>query len=727
MGSAQKLQGTLGVLTMFGTLADWEANFDARIQSRERSKGASHAPLLPAVPDRVTWDAFLVSVRGEWRTWKSQLLHNPSCLLMLYCGLAFYEYDENRFWPQFAKVVGSEELSANQQSEINTVFATAARRFGLELKLRDKGTDFVGSAVNLIGIPLSLWDGFLEICDWALWHKDWRTMSNEEWEDVVERRSSSRTRLRRFLMENRESASGFIQDVLDVREILSGDLQLTVGDIARASILRQEYFDDVPETADFLRPQDPDSLFRFRVRLIWDEQRQNVSLLLPAMGPDKLPASWFVGSRQQEAAPSPDDLVLNSDAFVAMLAVTLQVGDERDTQYVRGINNWALFDLENGGRLVNVSRDQLPLRSYAMISQREIEVVSRDGFDDSESQTNEPFELKDGTVCFLTRLWPTGKHAELCLRIGGRDSRTIRFKTRARVEARFITGWGSKTAHFNRTPDGKIKIDHLPIPCVAIPNGYFKDDSATLASDFKVIIDGKAASGWWEHVDVRDSPDRNCYRWKWNKMIWLEHRPGITTLRSLSQLDDAFKSPDLRGDRRISIEAKPHICEDIAVRIVAREGEAINRCWDNLPGAFVPMFLLCQSTEGMKWEDLVLAKDVIAPYSRFSPYILRKYERLGVAVQRGRRWMIRESRAESIPLPGPSFQLNYCGDPSILWGLYRRMICDLPGERLPMIEVIDKRGEAAYLKMTWPARSRQTIEYYLHKSGVAVRGSLWTH
>jgi hypothetical protein len=712
---------------MLGTLADWETYFAAKIERDERSNGTSHAPLLPVVPDRVTWDAFLVSVRGEWRAWKTQLSDRPSCLLMLYCGLAFYEYDENTFWPQFAKAVGSDDLPPNQQTEINGVFATAANHFRLELKHRDRGTDFVGSAVNLIGIPLSLWDGFLEICDWAIWQKDWRSLSDQGWAEAVEKRSGSRTRLRRFLTENRQSASAFIQDVLDVREILSGDPQLTIGDIARASILRQEYFDDVPETADFLRPQNPDSLFRFRVKLIWDEQRQNISLLLPALGCDRLPASWCVGSRQQEAAPSPDDLVLNSDSFAGMLAVTLQVGDERETQYVRGINNWALFDLENEGRLVNVSRDQLPLRSYALISQHAIEVLSRNGFDDNDNQTNEPFELKDGTVCFLTRLWPSGKHAELCLKIGDRDSRTIRFKTRARVEARFITGWGSKTAYFNRTPDGKIKIDHLPIPCVAIPSGYFKDDRAALASGFKVIIDGKAASGRWEQVDVHDSPDRNYYRWKWDKMIWLELRPGVTTLKSLRQLDDAFKSPDLRGDRRISIEAKPHICENIAVWMVGREGEAINRCWEALPGAFVPMFLLCQSTEGMKWEDLVLARDVIAPSTRFSPYILRKYERLGVVVQRGRRWMIRESRAESIVLPGASFQLNYCGDPSILWGLYRRMICDIPGERLPMIEVIDKRGEAAYLKMTWPIQSRGTIEQYLHRKGVAVGGSLWTH
>jgi hypothetical protein len=29
------------------------------------------------------------------------------------------------------------------------------------------------------------------------------------------------------------------------------------------------------------------------------------------------------------------------------------------------------------------------------------------------------------------------------------------------------------------------------------------------------------------------------------------------------------------------------------------------------------------------------------------------------------------------------------------------MICKIPGERLPIIEVIDKRGEAAHLQMTW--------------------------
>jgi hypothetical protein len=712
---------------MFGTLADWDNYFATEIQRGRHSKASAYAALLHVVPDRITWDAFLTSVRVEWGTWKSSLSGRPSCLLMLYCGLAFYEYDENTFWPQFARVVGADDLPNSQQTEINGVFAKAVHRFQLKLKLRGNGTDFVGSAVNLIGIPLSLWDGFLEICDWAIWRKDWKSLSDEEWAEVVEKRSGSRTRLRRFLTENRESASGFIQDVLDAREILSSEPQLTIRDIARASILRPEYFDEVPETAEFLRPHDPDSLFRYRARLIWDERRQNISVLLPAISRDKLPALWSVGSRRQEGAPSPDQLVLNSEAFASLLPVTLHVGNEHETQYVRGVNDWGLFDLENGGRFINVSRDQLPLRSYALVSQNEIELVSRDGFDDSDSQVNERFELGDGTVCFLTRLWPTGKHAELCLKINNRDPKIIRFKTRARIEARFITGWGAKAAHFNRTPDGWIKTDHLPVPCVAIPNGYFKDNSAALEREFKIYVDGNLASGWWKHLDVRDALDRDYYRWKWNQMIWLEARPGVTTLKNFNQLGEAYKSPDLRGDRHISIEAKPHISEGVAVRIVDREGEAINRCWENLPGAFVAMFLLCQSTDGMKWEDLVLAKDVIAPTSHFSPYILRKYERLGVVVQRGRRWMIRENRAASMPLPEEAFQLAYCGDPSILWGLYRRMICDIPGRRLPIIEVIDTRGESAYLKMTWPTQYRNVIEKYLQRNSVVIGGSLWTH
>jgi hypothetical protein len=709
------------------TLADWEKRFALSIGGVECADGKVRAALLPVLPDRGKWEEFLTCVRADWKNWKGQLLEHPCCLMILYCGLAFFEYDEHTFWPQFAKVVGSDGLPVNQQTDINGAFAEAAGQFRLPVKRRDHGTDFVGSALNQIGVPLSLWDGFLDICEWALWRKDWQSLSNEDWAEAIEKRSGSRKRLRHFLIENRESASAFIQEMLDAREILSHDLTLTIKDIAQASVLRPEYFDDVPETADFLRPQDPDSLFRYRVRLILDESRRMISLFLPSVSRDKLPAYWCVGSRRQQAAPSPDELVLNSDAFSNSLQVTLEIGTQQESQRIRGVDEWGLFDTENGGRFMNLSRDHLPLKSYVLASRSEVELLSRDGFDDSENEVNERFEFTDGTACFLTRLWPTGKHAQLSVRTNCQSPRTIRFKTRAKVEARFISGWGAKAAYFNRTPDGRIKTDHLPIPCVTIPIGYFKDNATELDREFKVFIDGKAAAGRWNKVNLSETTERDDYRWDWNPIPWLETRPGVTKLTNLSQLKEAFKSPDLRGGRTFSIEARPHISENVAFWIVERGKEEINRCWQKMPGAFLPMFLLCQSVDGMRWEDLVLAKDVIAPESRLSPYTLHKYERLGYTVLRGRLWFIRENRAESINLQDGLFELNYCGDPSILWGLYRRMICDIPGASLPIIQVSDKRGEVPYLKMTWPARSKMEIEKYLRNNSVKAGEPLWSH
>jgi len=179
-------------------------------------------------------------VSSEWEKWKCGLWQHPSCLLLLYAGLAFYEYDENTFWPQFAKSVGSSPLPANQQQEINGAFAKAAKHFSLRLKPRDNGTDYVGSAIHYIGIPLSLWDGFLDICEWALWRKDWKTLSDEEWKEVVEKRAGGRRRLRKFLTDNRDTACTFVQEMLDAREILTKDTGLTISNIAQASILRVE-------------------------------------------------------------------------------------------------------------------------------------------------------------------------------------------------------------------------------------------------------------------------------------------------------------------------------------------------------------------------------------------------------------------------------------------------------------------------------------------------------
>lgn len=546
-------------------LKNWENSFASAIQKIALPKRSRAGVLLSVVPDHSQWDDYLSSIRTEWQNWRPTLWQHQSCLLVLYAGLAFYEYDENTFWPQFAKSVGSDPLPANQQQEINGAFAKATKYFGLELKLRDNGTDFVGSAVHYIGIPLSLWDGFLGICEWALWRADWKTLSDEEWKEAVEKRAGGRQRLKRFLTGNRDTASSFIQEILDVRDILASDTNLTISSLLKASILRAEYFDEVPETAEFLR-LNPDFLFQDRARLIWNEQRKQLCLQLPSVEQEKLPATWHVGTHSQGAAPSPDALILNSGAFRNPLLLTLESGNHSETQRLRGVDSWGLFDTEGGGRLVNMNRDELPLKSYTLVSLKKIEIL-REGFDENENPVNEQFELADGTPCFVTRLWPTGKYAEVRVQDGNQVQRIIHFKSRTRIEICFFVGWGRKAAYFSRPTPNKIKMDHLPVLCVSIPNNYFRNNDVELARSFKVLIDGKSASGRWERRNVHVSTDSEFYNWKWDKRPFLERKPGINILTSFAQLRDAYRSPDLGGNRTIAIESIPHIRKSFDVEL----------------------------------------------------------------------------------------------------------------------------------------------------------------
>ena len=127
----------------------------------------------------------------------------------------------------------------------------------------------------------------------------------------------------------------------------------------------------------------------------------------------------------------------------------------------------------------------------------------------------------------------------------------------------------------------------------------------------------------------------------------------------------------------------------------------------------------------MKWEDLLLARDIIAPDLRLSAYLLRKYEKYGLLVQQGVRWKIAESRATLADAGEEKCRLDYCGDPSVLWRFYRWM--SRPGIGLPNVEIINKRGEVPYLTMTWDARLRQEIHYRLQHMHVWIGSTLWNH
>ncbi len=706
-------------------LPDWEESFQEKLAAIDASKRDNPGALLPIIPNREKWDEFSFAVRSEWNVWKRDLDRYPACLIVLYGGLAFFEYDESTFWPYFASLVGSPSIPANQQAELNNSFLRASERHGLRIvsrTIRRTPHFYVSVAVSQIGIPLSLWDGFLEICDWASWLDNWEVFTDEEWAQAIAKRTGSRTRLKNFLIENRNTSTSLIRELLDARTILTANPEWTVTELSKACFLRAEYFEEVPETAEFLLPTNPEFLIRDRAQLNWDEQRGRIRLYLPSIHQNKLPATWCLENLRQPASASPDELILNSLAFQSTLSLKLIGANATDSQRLRGISPWGLFDLDNNGRLVNPDREYLPLHSYVLVSPAQLPNITRDGFEEMECPSNTRFEFNDGTQCFVTYLWPTGKFAELRLGDHGNPA-IIRFRPSSKIEARFFVGTGSHAANFSRLPHDEVKIEDWPILCLAIPRGYYKDNQVVLSDKFRVFIDRKLAFGKWEAREVHLDDGKDFYVWNWSKRPLNYEKTKSGTAKSFKQLTDFYRPPVSHGKMILSIQASGFSEQYQIYKDDPKAG--MEKCWSKLPGAFLPWFLLCQTQEGMKWDDLLFACDIIAPSLRLSPYLLRKYEKDGFFVQKGVLWKIAESRATLADVENEQCQLDYCGDPSLLWRLYRWM--SRPGISLPDVAVINKRGELPYLRMIWDAHRNDEIIYRLQHMNVHIGSSLWNH
>jgi len=711
---------------MMNQLTKWEELFEEKLVAIDASKRDRPGVLLPIIPHREQWDEFSLAVRSEWNVWRRDPGRYPACLIILYGGLAFFEYGENTFWPHFITLVGSANIPQNQQTELNNAFLRASERYGL--RVLSKGTRrtphfYVSVAVSQIGIPLSLWDGFLEICEWASWFDSWDTLSDEAWAQAVTKRTGSRNRLKRFLTENRRTSTSLIRELLDARNILAANPQWTVIELSRACILRVEYFEEVQETAEFLRPTNPQSLIRDRAQLIWDEQKSRIVLYLPGVQQNTLPATWCLDHLKQSASRTPGELNLNSLAFQAYLNLKLVSGSRAECQRLRGLHPWGLF---SGGRLVNPDREYLPLTNYVLVSHTPLSTINREGFEETDCPVNEKYELAEGTQCFVTHLWPTGTFAELTLGDHGQRT-TIRFRTNSKIEARFFPGKGHRAANFDRIEPNRLKIEHLPVLCLAIPLGYFRDTQTMLKEKFHVRCDDKPAGGRWERVPAQtDGDEKEIFIWNWGPRPFIEQvRTG--TLKDVKELAQFFRSPDLRGKRTFSIESG-ELRVPYSVYL-EHPKPGMDDCWRNLPGAFLPWFLLCQTEEGMKWDELLLARDIIAPGLRLSAYLLRKYEKEGFFIQKGVRWKIAESRASLSDAGSEKCRLDYCGDPSVLWRFYRWMSRPRPGIRisLPNIDVVNKRGEVPYLSMLWELRLRDEVFQRLKHMNVCVGPSLWNH
>ncbi|MEW6126345.1 MAG: hypothetical protein AB1757_04715 [Acidobacteriota bacterium] len=724
------------------SLASWDALFEAKFKELSLSARQTAGALLTITPSRAEWEDFILSIKTEWRYWQADLRY-PHCLVALFGGLAFYEYNERNFWRPFAAAVGCPPLAAKQQQDINRYFADAAQNLGLKILKRETSMDYVGSAVFYIGIPLSLWDDFLKICAWALLHDEWRDFSETQWKEAIERRAGGRTRLKNFLLANREAASGFIQELLDARAVLSENEKQTI-ERKQASLLRAEYFEEVPETAEFLRPSNPESLFKNRASLVWQEDPCRIRLDLPGVERAKLPADWKIANLKQVASANSNSLNLNAAAFTKKLFLTLNNQTLSERQMLRGLAPYGLFDIVKN-KFVNPERQELPISSYILIAEQPLTEFKREGFDEEENPLNEKYELEDGTFCYVTKLFPIGKIPQICFT--SRDGlHQIRFRNSARIDARFYFGEGAQMANFSHESE-VTRIAHLPIVCVVIPQGFSDNNLSLLEREFKVSIDESneyELYGLWKKR--YEDNEREIYFWIWDEeAVRLKRKPLRSSdgINPFAELGAYLAPPDLTGNRKSIYLTSSKLGLKFQKEIeVVKPIPKLEKFWKNLPGKMLPFFLLCQSVEGLKWEDMILAKEILAPNSqRFSVALLRKYESYGLLIQRGQKWQIAESLA--VIDTANECHLSFCGDPSLLWGLYREISKENPGllERqtifrfengkhipqygLPVIEVVAEPRCLPYFYMAWQKDLKKLIRTYLQKKGVRIVDDLW--
>lgn len=346
----------------------------------------------------------------------------------------------------------------------------------------------------------------------------------------------------------------------------------------------------------------------------------------------------------------------------------------------------------------------MPIGSYALISREALPDLLRRGFDDEENQASEPCELEDGTPYHITRLWPTDKSAEVSFSQSGKTKK-IAFRSGLKIEARIFAGEGSYAASFSRYQEC-IKVEHLPLLCLAIPFGSFEDTASVLQRRFQVCVGEQVTEGVW---DKRyEDEHQEFYVWRW-----------INEPERQKKVSVSIKAPDLGigFDYQIAmLLPKPGLAD----------------CLRNLPGAFLPWCLLAQPgagmKEGMKWQDLLLAREAIAPNDR-SPlnqlqYRLREYVNCGLLARQQQSWVIAESRALIESSDKSGFRLNYCGNPALLWTMFRHLHSQFP-DSLPVIEVINQRGELPFLRMEWQETQRAAVLKYLQNRHVNIVSNLW--
>lgn len=226
--------------------------------------------------------------------------------------------------------------------------------------------------------------------------------------------------------------------MLEARRILEKNPEWTLDDVAQVSHLRPEYFDEVPETAIFLRPTDTETLFRDspRLRFRWQPGSVAIQIETPRLKSETLlPADWLVIGQRVKASTNPVPIPLHSGAFRQDLALKLiRAGEELKSFRLGGLAPWGLWS-ESGGSFISLQARELPMDDYVLVSKSPLDFANRDGWlgdDADETRWNQEAQMPDGSTCFVSRLVPDARRA--ALEVAGWHR--ITFAPRARLELR---------------------------------------------------------------------------------------------------------------------------------------------------------------------------------------------------------------------------------------------------------------------------------------------------
>lgn len=669
----------------------------------ERKKAGA---LLRCMPDRAEWEELQQMLKNSPFVVKFFCAGAcPHLLLVLYAGVAFHEYKDATFWTHFCRAMGVDSISPNCKNKLNKNFAQAAKASNLHDIIKTAGgCSFVGTAVFFIGVPVSLWDEFLIICEWVLYRKDWKNFSDVQWREELEKRFGRWKRLVKFLTENRKTAAEFIQEMLEARKMLSEDAHLNLSDIRQASILRDEYFEEVPETAEFLRPNDPESLLQRRPRLLWLDNR--IAIHLPPVSEED--AIWHFGEETKPASNVATGFPIHGKAFQERLTIQLQSGEKAQTFRIPGLHPFGMWD-EESRRFVNPNRARLPLRSYRLLSQEKLKVDAKGWAKDEEEETeNVPLFLKNGAQVFVTSLFPADDRPKL--KVNGRK---IEFWRRENVKLRLYSGSeNSYACRFLLREDCPIQIEQNPHLVLEIPEGFVEDDDDLCDREFEVLVDGKHVPGKWKCFHDYDGKETKWEYYEYHRDLSESSSASIPLGEHTIQVHSRHAGVIPLGKEK-----------EFLVEIMKPLGK---NCWPkpSQMEKYLLWVILSQIQKEATWENFWIAHQAVAglAFVKINQNDWKKLEEHGYLSRRRGRFEILKSCMVFGRRMGGQFTAYYCGLVNRLHALVREF------PPIKMIEAKQERGFPAHLEIQWPQSNRSFIRNICQRENIQIQEhSLWNH